>query len=293
MKKVFSVIVAVIVIAGAIMRFAHGTKVGGFKGNSDVYYKSGVTKGDAEKVGHTLEKIGWFKDQPVAVQFAKENGKYVYGFAVKDELAKDADAAEVVARDGMLVDGLAFAGAPFQVQMIDAHFNVLKTMDPPNLGAATAIGDGYVFYKGGATDKDADAVGNFIQSLVGKDTPYCVALASTKAGNYTLTFPLEKAETAKDPKQQNFYSALGAKIGTSVLKGAQVQVVLATWDFQPLNTLPVASAQQGGSAADAQGSAPPDAQGSAPDSGSATDSGSAGSAPDSGSAADTSSGSDN
>lgn len=96
-------------------------------GKSSVYYKDGVTKEEAQKLGESLKALGYLSDEEARdVQLVKDGETYVVKFAAKE----DAELTEeVIVAFGFLkarIAGEVFPGKDVKVQITDENLEPIK-----------------------------------------------------------------------------------------------------------------------------------------------------------------------
>jgi hypothetical protein len=101
-----------------------------FGPHEDVYYSDGATEEDARRLGQFLQKIEYLSGKGAAsARISRRGETLLIGFAVRDGTWDDARAVRAFASIGERVRRDAFPGQPVEIQLLDEHLNVRKTID--------------------------------------------------------------------------------------------------------------------------------------------------------------------
>jgi hypothetical protein len=106
----------------------YGTKLT-FK-NGELYYTSGVTKDEADKLGNFLVKSGFFDGEKKSVQLNKEDGTYQVRLVIKPGFENNAPYIEQCKQAAKEVSQNVFQGAPVVIHLCDDQLKTLKVVQP-------------------------------------------------------------------------------------------------------------------------------------------------------------------
>lgn len=109
--------------------FQYGKELKFGNGHS-VYYTSGASKEEAQKVGDSLKALGYFGDHPVSVQLAKDGETYVIRFVTVKEAWNDPEMQKNFAVVGYFINEGSFPGKPLRVELCDDHLKTKATVTP-------------------------------------------------------------------------------------------------------------------------------------------------------------------
>ncbi len=125
-----------------------------------VIYSGTATKDQATALGNALKADGYFQDQGATVLLDKETGGTTISYVVKDGFWNQAG---VVAKFDELTREVASSvgGLPLNVQLV----NDTKTVEKTSSVGSVAFGNDTVVYEGAASQAEAQALGQKLQSL--------------------------------------------------------------------------------------------------------------------------------
>lgn len=144
--------------------FGKKIKIEGTRG--EIYYKKGVTKEEAIKVGNYLKKEGYFsEDKPASIQLTKQGEDYTVRLVYnKDYYNKTPALDEIFKKGGVEMSKELFNGKKVNVALADKYMKDFKTypydehyaaeLEAP--GTDKTMGDQTSFNKG---DYDHDSAG--------------------------------------------------------------------------------------------------------------------------------------
>src|SRR5258708_38884515 len=123
-KKPFHVLVFVLLVGVCgCAPHAYGEKH--TANNGEVYYKDGVTKQEAEKLGDLLVKTKYFDGGKKSVQLAKEGNKYLLRLVIYSPYQNDLDTIWSLRLIAGQASREALNGADVQLQICDEHFGTV------------------------------------------------------------------------------------------------------------------------------------------------------------------------
>ena len=129
-------------------------------GANDVEFSGSATKAEATALGNALKTDGYFSDQGATVLLDKETSGTTISYVVKDGIWNQAGMMakfdEVTREVASSVGGL-----PINVQLMNDAKDVEKTSSV----GSVAFGNDTVVYEGSATQAEAQALGQKLQSL--------------------------------------------------------------------------------------------------------------------------------
>ncbi len=136
----------------------HGMVMIGTK--DQVVYSGTATKDQATALGNALKADGYFQDQGASVLLDKETSGTTISYVVKDGFWNQEG---VVAKFDELTREVASSvgGLPLNVQLM----NDTKTVEKTSSVGSVAFGNDTVVYEGAATQAEAQALGQKLQSL--------------------------------------------------------------------------------------------------------------------------------
>lgn len=236
MKKFFSILLALIVIAGC---GNFGKKVS--KDYLEIYYKDGITKEQAEKALEYFYPKWQDKGEETkrkSIQLAK-NGDTINFRMVSNMDVMDKMDDAVFYTTGNELSSELFNGAPVNVVLTDKKFKTIRTyvfkeMTKPNYGEKVLAGNIEVYYKDDITAEVADRMATFInQSLSPKN--FISFQAGRDEGGLLLIRMVSNKEKADQIDDKEFY-ALAKTISENVFAGDPVVFQLADKMFKPFRT---------------------------------------------------------
>lgn len=126
----------------------------------EVIYSGEATKDQATALGNALKSDGYFTDQGVTVLLDKEASGTTISYVVKDNAWNQPG---IVAKFDEVTREVASSvgGLPLNVQLM----NTDKTVEKTSTVGSVAFGNDTVVYEGSATQSDAQALGQKLQSL--------------------------------------------------------------------------------------------------------------------------------
>ena len=117
MRNILSICILFTMLGGCT---SYGEKID-FQGD-DLYYKSPVTKANANQLGEFLKSYQYFTGKGYAVQVIKDT-TYTVRFATKDSIEQDEEVIGGFKFLLMDMSNAAFEGAPVNVDLCDASFH--------------------------------------------------------------------------------------------------------------------------------------------------------------------------
>jgi hypothetical protein len=160
LRNVVRIVVALVALGSAAYYFyekAHTVTIGT---KDQVIYSGTATKDQATALGNALKSDGYFTDQGVTVLLDKESSGTTISYVVKDGTWNQAG---IVAKFDEVTREVASSvgGLPLNVQLV----NTDKTVEKTSTVGSVAFGNDTVVYEGTATQADAQALGQKLQSL--------------------------------------------------------------------------------------------------------------------------------
>jgi hypothetical protein len=131
MKKLLSVFLVACILTACS---SYGEK---YKVNekSEIYYKDGMTSGDAKILGDFLVKNGYFDNQTEkTVQLGRENDTINIKFVVdKTKLTEDVSADALFMIVGTAISTEVFGGKPLKIVLADQSLKGFRDMTVPGI----------------------------------------------------------------------------------------------------------------------------------------------------------------
>lgn len=226
LKNIIQIIVTLGFIGFFIYRnfFAFGSKVN-FGGGEEVYYKSGATEGEAQKVGETLKAIQFFDGVGNAsVQVVKRDADYVVRFVTIDSAWTNPDNHKTFSRIGWELSQKALGGKNVVVELCDDSFDTQATvaMEESRIDDAKVVNISpleSVYYRGEATEAEAKSVGQALQTLQFFDNSSEKAVQLDRAGEeYIIRFVTHESAWT-DKELHEAFAELSWSISQDVLSG--------------------------------------------------------------------------
>lgn len=148
--------------------FAYGREID-FGNDCSVYYKSGATKEEAQKLGDNLKELGYFGDGPAAVQVARDGDTYVFRFVTVDSAWNNTEHQKNFAVMSYGIAEEMFPGKEVRIELCDDEFKTKSSFAPEKpdagFGETVAFGNNSVYYTEGVTKEQAEAVGKCLLEL--------------------------------------------------------------------------------------------------------------------------------
>jgi len=126
----------------------------------EIYYSGSATKDDAQALGNALKSSGYFADKGVTVLLEKGNNGTVVSFVVKDGIWDQTDMVSLFEEMGREV-APTVGGFPIKLRLVNDARDVKKESI---VGSAVFGGKDHVYYQGSATESQAQALGQALQS---------------------------------------------------------------------------------------------------------------------------------
>ena len=202
-------LLAIVVGGYLLVHFALNPKVTiGTK--DEVYYSGSATRQDAQTLGATLKTMGFLSDRGASVFLSKGNGGTVVSFVVKEGVWND---PAMVASFEEIGPGIApsVGGFPIQVRLIDSDSVVKKEV---TAGKAIIGTKDEVYYLGSATEADAKALGQALQTAgFFRDAGFSVLLSK---GDGTVIGFVVKAGLWDEPENVATFEKIARQVASSV-----------------------------------------------------------------------------
>lgn len=126
----------------------------------EIYYSGSATKDDAQALGNALKSNGYFADKGVTVLLEKGNNGTVVSFVVKDGIWDQTDMVSSFEEMGREV-APSVGGFPIKLRLVNDTRDVKKES---TVGRAVFADKDHVYYLGAATESQAEALGQALQS---------------------------------------------------------------------------------------------------------------------------------
>ena len=126
----------------------------------EVFYSGSATKDDAQTLGNALKTTGYFADKGVAVLLEKGNNGTVVSFVVKDGIWDQPEMVSSFEEMGREV-ARSVGGFPIKLHLVTDTRDV---KEESIVGREVFAGKDHVYYLGAATESQAQALGQALQS---------------------------------------------------------------------------------------------------------------------------------
>ena len=217
----------------------HGKKLTFGKG--EIYYKDGVTKAEATKVGKYLRKTGYFDDKKAkSVQVLKSGDTYQVKFVVKDPKGMKKEMKDQFRVLGGMISNYALNGAKLEVHLCDRR---LKTKDKlevaksiGNFGQKLEFGRGEVYYQPPVEKPLAQKLGQHLlkHKFFNKEKRKSVQLTQ-KDAVYHLKIVVTKKNFA--PSLIQLMTGVGKNLAVNIFGGQKLKLSLCDASLNCFKTL--------------------------------------------------------
>ena len=132
MKNIIVAVVSLLFLAlqGCGLFSDHGTKL--TFGASELYYKDGVSKEEAQKLGEYLQAQGFFDDQaPKSVQIVKKDDRYIFKLIIEPDKIVEEGTERSLRFASMDIAADVFNQAKVDIDLTDELFKTQKTIKSP------------------------------------------------------------------------------------------------------------------------------------------------------------------
>ena len=123
-------VVLVVVVIGGLYLYNRGSGKDDLGerlafGKSEVYFTSGVERGEAQKLGDLFVREKYFADRPATLQVRQENRRYEVRCVLRTDAVANREVGPGWERLGIIISRECFRGSPVDIQLCDEN---LKTM---------------------------------------------------------------------------------------------------------------------------------------------------------------------
>jgi hypothetical protein len=98
--------------------------------NGDVYYKNGITKDEAEKLGRFLVREKYFEGGRKSVQLTKNANKYLLRFVIKPDAHDDLKLKLVLQNLAGKFAKEELSGAEIEIELCDRNLVTIQVITP-------------------------------------------------------------------------------------------------------------------------------------------------------------------
>jgi membrane associated rhomboid family serine protease len=223
---------------GVYARQAHITDPEGPKvehGNWEVYYTSGATKAEADRLAGYLVKTEG--TNPISAQLKKTAEGYQFRMVIKKEFQNDKKTLMKLEILGAMISRDVFDGAAIEVHACDEHFQTLKALPPrADIRYGVVVGKVEVRFAADINKADAQRLAKYIASLQeGDPTPLSFKLA--RRGPIMEVHMVVRQDALHDPTASADLRQLRNDIAANVFKGATVEMHLCDELFNVVRVL--------------------------------------------------------
>jgi hypothetical protein len=205
-------------------------------GNLEVYYTSGATKAEADRLAGYLVKTESTTD-PISVQLKKTAEGYQFRMVFKKEFQKDRKALKQLEILGAMISRDVFDGAVIEVHACDEHFRTLEARPPrADIRYGVVVGKVEVYFAADINKADAQRLAKYIASLQGGD-PTRLFFKLARRGPIMEVHMVVRQEALHDPTASADLRQLRNDIAANVFKGATVEMHLCDELFNVVRVL--------------------------------------------------------
>ncbi len=200
---------------------------------TDVFYKEGATKEQAQKLGEYLNKSGFTDGNEKSVQLVKnkETGNLTFRMVVANDFKQGKDM--VFKTFAKQLSKNVFNGEPLDFEICDNTFKTVKTFKFEKQDELVEKDGASVFYTKNVTKEDAQSLANYLKTSGFTDgTPKTIQL-DKKDGNYLFRMVVKEG-IEKDDKNVNMLKQFGDMISKNAFNGKPVVVHLCNDELETL-----------------------------------------------------------
>ncbi|MGE0551032.1 MAG: hypothetical protein AB7R00_28485 [Kofleriaceae bacterium] len=221
--------------------------------DSNVVYERGATKADAQRLGNTLEAMGYFASRPATVTVQRVNGRIAVGFVMLDSALDDEDMRFHVHKMAAQLSQQAFSGAAIDVWMIDEMLDPhhkLRWEDRPRVLQVSS--EHVLEYRAPVTEDTARKLGEVLERRVFRPGTAASAIVERDGNRYLVTLDVA-ASVWDDPKLQTDYAELAFWFSRDAFDGALVDLRMqdadrrtdrVVWERRPEDPVVTAAGQE-------------------------------------------------
>lgn len=201
----------------------------------EIYYKDGVSKELAQKVGNFLEENDFNEDgEEKSIQLTKDKGKdeYIFSMVVKKDAIDNVEYEYVFEAMSRVLEPVF--GKPVTIKVCDEYFKPLKTFEASKATKALAQGGIELIFTRNIREDQAQAVLNYWTEIASEDAENTIML-DKQDGKYIFKMVVLE-EYYKDTSLD--YAFLELKNGIKeVLKTSELDLILCDDDMLAVRRL--------------------------------------------------------
>lgn len=198
-------------------------------GAGELFYKDGVTKDEAEKLGNYLLYEGFFdEEEPKSVQLVKREDVYVFRMVTASDFIADPEFERTILFAGMDFSADVFSNSPVDIELTDELFKTQKTIK--SAGVRKKYGKAYVYRFHPVEDSTADKVTEYLMRIgfIGKKD---MSLAYDIQNDTFLYQMVTKEGAENDTPVAEANMAIAGFLSKEVLENKPVELHFLRPDF--------------------------------------------------------------
>lgn len=218
----------------------HGKKVR-IGQSGEVFYKSPVTRQEAEKVGQLLESTGEFSGGGrKSLQLRKKDGVYLLRIVIIKGKENDAKIVNALKFTAGRVSHQALGGSKIKLQLCNAYFKTKRTLEVPptlgDIGMPTRFGKGELYVKPPVEQSMAKRIGDsLLKRGFFSHKRTTSAAVSLKEGTYHLRLVVDQDRYGARMRKSIKSMCMG--VAVDALDGAPLQAHFCNVQVEPFAAL--------------------------------------------------------
>ncbi|MEZ4880604.1 MAG: hypothetical protein R2801_10625 [Chitinophagales bacterium] len=189
---------------------------------TEIYYKDGVTKEQAETLGQYLKEAEFTDNNEKSVQLTKDanNGNFIFRMVVDQAYAND---KQYDAMYTMFARNLAVAmNKPVDFELCDSGFNTLKTFKAEDISKFVNVGKTELLYTKNISEDELNSMTAYLEeSNKSEDVPMTIELDKQ---NDTIIYRMVVKESyLNDASYEAIFKNYGTLLSREVFNGTPLQ----------------------------------------------------------------------
>lgn len=203
---------------------------------TEVYYKNGVSKEQAEKLGNFLKSEGFTDGSKKSVQFVKDEKSKNLAFKMVTDESFINDSANLFIFESTVRNLTNEFGQPVDLQLCDNTFKPLKTFPAANVAQSLSKGNIEVLYTQNVTKEEAQSLLEFLTKSDEEESNGMTTMLDKSGDNYIYKMVV-KPGFENDESYENLMKAYSSVMSNQLFNDAPISIHLCDDNFKTLKII--------------------------------------------------------